>query len=215
MQGRSPSRAGRESKDPGAVTESRARVPVARRSLHGQCAACTKRRVRCCRALGRQHWSSACKAGNTGLADLALDERLTLTRKDSHTGSVARQDVERQTKGEDPLSDYYKVLKRCLQPAVPLCLILRFPIRYRLPLHIERCIRSPAFERMDVIDDVSGTAAVGISIGRARMLTLEVVLSSRAALVAAMPSRPRAVTAEGRAMAMPLPRSGEGIERGE
>ena len=109
----------------------------------------------------------------------------------------------------------YKVRDRCLQPAVPLCLILRLPIRYRLPLHIERCIRSPAFERIDVIDDVSGTAAAGSPVGRARMLTLEVVLSSRAARVAAVPSRPRAVRAEGRAMAMPLPRSGEGIERRE
>jgi hypothetical protein len=107
------------------------------------------------------------------------------------------------------------VLNRCLQPAVALYLILRFPIRYRLPLHIERCIGSTAFERMDVIDDVSGTAAVGIPIGWARMLTLEVVLSSRAAPVAAMPSRPRAVRAEGRAMAMPVSMSGEGIERGE
>jgi hypothetical protein len=64
-----------------------------------------------------------------------------------------------------------------------------------------------------VIDDVSGTAAVGIPIGRARMLALEVVLSSRAAPVAAMPSRPRAVRAKRRAMAMPVPRSGEGMER--
>jgi hypothetical protein len=56
----------------------------------------------------------------------------------------------------------YKVLNRCLQPAIALCLILRFPIRYRLPLHIERCICSTAFEWIDVIDDVSGTAAVGI-----------------------------------------------------
>ena len=39
---------------------------------------------------GRQHRSSPCKAGNTGLADLAPDERLTLTKKDSHTGRVAR-----------------------------------------------------------------------------------------------------------------------------
>jgi hypothetical protein len=84
-------------------------------------------------------------------------------------------------------------VNRCLQPAVALCLILRFPIRYRLPLHIEWCICSPAFERMDVIDDVSGTAAVGLPIGRARVLTLEVVLSSRAAPVAATPSRTRAV----------------------
>ena len=68
---------------------------------------------------------------------------------------------------------------------------------------------------MDVIDDVSGTAAVGIPIGRARMLTLEMVLSSRAAPVAAMASRPRAVRAERRAMVMSVPRSGEGIERGE
>ena len=68
---------------------------------------------------------------------------------------------------------------------------------------------------MDVIDDVSGTAAVGIPIGRARMLALEVVLSSRAAPVAAMASRPRAVRAEGRAMAIPVPRSGEGMERRE
>jgi hypothetical protein len=56
----------------------------------------------------------------------------------------------------------YKVLNRCLQPAVALCPILRFPIRYRLPRHIERGICSTAFERIDVIDDVSGTAAVGL-----------------------------------------------------
>jgi hypothetical protein len=104
------------------------------------------------------------------------------------------------------------VLNRCLQPAVALCLILRFPIRYRLPLHIERYICSPAFERIDVIDDLSGTAAAGSPIGRTRMLTLEVVLSSRAAPVAAMVSRPRAVRAEGRAMAMPVSRNSEGIE---
>jgi hypothetical protein len=66
-----------------------------------------------------------------------------------------------------------------------------------------------------VIDDVSRTAAVGIPIGRARMLTLEVVLRSRAAPVAAMPSRPRAVRAERRAMVMSVSRSGEGIERRE
>jgi hypothetical protein len=118
-------------------------------------------------------------------------------------------------KAKVPNRTIYKVLNRRLQPAVALCLILRFPIRYRLPLHIERCIGSTAFERMDVIDDVSGTAAVGIPIGRARMLTLEVVLRSRAAPVAAMPSRPRAVRAERRAMVMSVPRSGEGIERGE
>jgi hypothetical protein len=104
---------------------------------------------------------------------------------------------------------------RCLQPAIALCLVLRFPLRYRLPLHIERCICSTAFERIDVIDDVSGTAAVGSPIGRTRMITLEVVLSSRAAPVAAMASRPRAVRAEGRAMAMTVPRSGEGIGRRE
>jgi hypothetical protein len=109
----------------------------------------------------------------------------------------------------------YKVLNRCLQLAVALCLILRFPIRYRLPLHIERFIGSPAFERMDVIDDVSGTAAAGSPIGRARMLTPEMVLSSRAAPVAATASRPRAVRAERRAMVMAVPRSGGGIERRE
>ena len=118
-----------------------------------------------------------------------------------------------QQKAKVPARTIYKVRSRCLQPAVALCLILCFPIRYRLPLHVERCICSPAFERMDVIDDVSGTAAVGIPIGRARMLTLEVVLRSRAAPVAAMPSRPRAVRAERRAMVMSVPRSGEGIER--
>jgi hypothetical protein len=64
-------------------------------------------------------------------------------------------------KAKVPTRTIYKVLNRCFQPAVPLCLILRFPIRYRLPLHIERCICSAAFERMDVIDDVSGTAAAG------------------------------------------------------
>jgi hypothetical protein len=88
-------------------------------------------------------------------------------------------------------------------------------IRDRLPLHIERCIRFPAFERIDVIDDVSGTAAAGSPVRRARMLTLKVVLGNRAAPVAAMASRSRAVRAEGRAMAMAMPRSGEGIERRE
>jgi putative NADPH-quinone reductase len=39
---------------------------------------------------GRQHRSSPCKAGNTGLADLAPDERLTLTKKNSHSGSLTR-----------------------------------------------------------------------------------------------------------------------------
>ena len=115
-------------------------------------------------------------------------------------------------KAKVPTPTIYKVRSRCLQPAVALCLILCSPLRYRLPLHIERCICSPAFERIDVIDDVSGTAAVGIPIGRARMLTLEVVLSSRAAPVAALASRPRAVRAEGRAMAMAVSRSGEAIE---
>src|SRR3984885_13492635 len=118
-----------------------------------------------------------------------------------------------QQKAKVPTRTIYKVRGRCLQPAVALCLILCFPIRYRLPLHVERCICSPAFQRMDVIDDVSGTAAVGIPIGRARMLTLEMVLSSRAAPVAAMPRRPRAVRAERRAMVMSVPKSGEGIER--
>src|SRR5258708_4435587 len=99
-------------------------------------------------------------------------------------------------KAKVPTRTIYKVLNRCLQPAVALCLVLCFPLRYRLPLHIEWCICSPAFQRIDVIDDVSGTAAVGIPIGRARMLTLEVVLRSRAAPVAAMPSRPPAVRAE-------------------
>ena len=56
---------------------------------------------------GRQHRSSPRKAGNTGLADLASDERLTLMKKDSHTGRVARQDVERQTKGESPPIQLY------------------------------------------------------------------------------------------------------------
>jgi hypothetical protein len=99
-----------------------------------------------------------------------------------------------------------------VQPAIALCLILRFTVRYRLPLHIERCICSTAFERVDVIDDVSRTAAAGSPVRRTRMLTLEVVLSSRAAPVTAMASRPHAVRAEGRAMAMAVPRSGEGIE---
>jgi hypothetical protein len=147
---------------------------------------------------GRQHRSSACKAGNSGLADLAPDERLTLTKKDSHTGRVARKDVERQTKGESIPRTIYKVLNRGLPPAVALCLILRLPLRYGLPLHIEGCICSTAFERIDVIDDVSRTAAAGSPIGRARMLTLEVVLSSRAAPVVAMPSSPRAVKSGGK-----------------
>ena len=80
------------------------------------------------------------------------------------------------------------MLNRCLQPTVALGPILRFPLRYRLPLHIEWCICSTAFERIDVIDDVSGTVAAGSPGSRARMLTLEVVLSSRAAPVAAMVS---------------------------
>jgi hypothetical protein len=123
--------------------------------------------------------------------------------------------VERQTKGESTTPAIYKALNRLLQAAVALCLILRFPIRYCLPLHIERCIGSAAFERIDVIDDVSGTAAAGTPVRRTRMLTLEVVLRSRAAPVAAMPSRPPAVRAERRAMVMSMPRSGEGIERRE
>jgi hypothetical protein len=66
-----------------------------------------------------------------------------------------------------------------------------------------------------VIDDVSRTAAAGSSGRRARMLTLEIVLGSRAALVTAMVRRPRTVRAVGRAMVVAVPRSGEGIERGE
>jgi hypothetical protein len=118
-------------------------------------------------------------------------------------------------KAKVPTRTIYKLLNRCLQPAVALCPVLRFPICYRLPLHIERCIGSAAFERIDVIDDVSGTAAAGTPVRRTRMLTLEVVLRSRAAPVAAMPSRPPAVRAERRAMVMSMPRSGEGIERRE
>jgi hypothetical protein len=88
--------------------------------------------------------------------------------------------------------------------------------RYRLPLHIERRICSTAFERIDVVDDVSGTASAGSPVGRARMLTLEVVLSSRAAPVAAMGSKPRTVRVVGKSDgAVPVPRSSEGIERGE
>ena len=101
---------------------------------------------------------------------------------------------------------------RSLPPTVALCPILRFAVCYRLPLHIERCICSTAFERIDVIDDVSGTATAGSPGSRARMLPLEVVLSSRAAPVAAMVSRPRTVRAEG-TMAMAVARSGEDIER--
>ena len=112
-------------------------------------------------------------------------------------------------KAKVSLPTIYKVLTACFQPAVPLCLILRFPLRYRLPLHIERCICSTAFERIDVIDHVSGTAAAGSPVSRTRMLTFEVVLSSGAASVAAMVGRPRTVRAEGRAMAMSMPRSGE------
>jgi hypothetical protein len=115
-------------------------------------------------------------------------------------------------KAKVPTVYVYKVSSPVLQPALALCLILRFPLRYRLPLHIEGCICSTAFERIDVIDDVSGTAAAGSAGSRTRMLTLEVVLSSRAAPVAAMASRPRSVRTEGRAMAMAVPRSGEGIE---
>jgi hypothetical protein len=44
----------------------------------------------------------------------------------------------------------FKVLNRYLQSAIALCLILRFTLRYCLPLHIERCICSHALERMDV-----------------------------------------------------------------
>jgi hypothetical protein len=163
----------------------------------------------------RQHRSSPRKAGNTGLADLAPDERLTLTEKNSHTGRLAREDVERQTKGESSRPGLYIRCSMAVQPAIALCLILRFPIRYRLPLHIERCICSTAFEGIDVIDDVSGTAAAGSPGSRTRMLTLEVVPGSRAAPVAAMASRPRTVRPEGRAMAMAVPRGGEGIERRE
>ena len=115
-------------------------------------------------------------------------------------------------KAKVPFPTIYKVSSPVLQPAVALCFILRFPLRYRLPLHIERCICSTAFERIDVIDDVSGTATAGSPGSRARMLTLEVVLSSRAAPVAAMVSRPLTVRAEGRAMAMAVPRRGEAIE---
>jgi hypothetical protein len=95
----------------------------------------------------------------------------------------------------------YKVRSRCLQPAVALCLILCLPLRYHLPLHIERRVCSTAFEWIDVIDDVSRTRAAGSTVSRTRMLTLEGVLSSRAAPVAAVPSRPRAVRAKRRAMA--------------
>ena len=58
-------------------------------------------------------------------------------------------------KAKVPNRIIYKVRSRCLQPAVALCLILCFPLRYRLPLHIERCICSTAFERSNVIDEAA------------------------------------------------------------
>jgi hypothetical protein len=63
-----------------------------------------------------------------------------------------------------------------LQPAIPLCLVLGFARRYRLPLHVAGRVRSAAFERLDMIDDIDGAPPARPASGRARMLPLEGVL---------------------------------------
>src|SRR4051794_18846559 len=77
----------------------------------------------------------------------------------------------------------------------------------------ERCVCSTTFERVDVIYYISGAASAGSPGSRTRLLSLEVVLSSRAAPVAAMVTRSHTVRAERRAMAMAVPGSGQRTER--
>jgi hypothetical protein len=45
-----------------------------------------------------------------------------------------------------------------LQPAIPLGSILGFARRYCLPLHVAGQVRSAAFQRLDMIDDIAGAS---------------------------------------------------------
>jgi hypothetical protein len=61
--------------------------------------------------------------------------------------------------------------------------------RYRLPLHLERGVRSTAFQRSDMIDHVSRAATIRRSGRRAGMQAFELILSLRASFIAAMAGR--------------------------
>jgi hypothetical protein len=98
------------------------------------------------------------------------------------------------------------------EPTIAFRPILCLPVGYCLPLHIERRVRSAAFEWVDVIDDVSRTAAAGSAGRRARIYTLEVILSRCAALILAVPTGSSPVGVERRERTVAVPMTGEGGE---
>jgi hypothetical protein len=60
-------------------------------------------------------------------------------------------------------------------PTSPLSLILRLPIRQRLPLHVGRVIRPTTLQSPNVIDDIARTCSAASACGWTRMLPLEVI----------------------------------------
>jgi hypothetical protein len=68
----------------------------------------------------------------------------------------------------------YKVLNRYLQSAIALCLILRFTLRYCLPLHIERCILLPCVGAGGCAETLTDSAKPGSrKVLRPAVLTIE------------------------------------------
>jgi hypothetical protein len=62
---------------------------------------------------------------------------------------------------------------RQLLPTVPLGFVFCFPVRYRLPLHVGRRIRTATLQRVHVVYDVAGTTSTSLSCGRARRLSFK------------------------------------------
>lgn len=89
---------------------------------------------------------------------------------------------------------------RELHPTISLPSIFGFSVGYRLPLHIERGVRSTAFQRSDMIDHVSRTATLPRYGRWTGMQAFELIFSLRASFIAAM-AGVWAVGTQGRAMA--------------
>src|ERR1700761_9019193 len=99
---------------------------------------------------GRQHRSSRVRLEYwpgrlcTGRAPDADEEGLAYRQASAVGCGTANKRRKRQTR-----TIYkYKALNRCLQSAAALCLILRFPIRYRLPLHGIRAEHCPGLSSL-------------------------------------------------------------------
>jgi len=76
--------------------------------------------------------------------------------------------------GLDPAAYGTHTMRPELTPlALPSVFGLALP--HRLPLHVGRIVRTPTGQGGDVVDDIAGAGAAGVTVGRVRMTVFEAV----------------------------------------